>query len=129
MTDEDALYLVLPDNQFECRRVSMSWHLMRFTKAKSITEKEIPAHLPEDHPERARLDKVIGDANMSLFSILYDMSMNLLKPSERDRFCDYMETAELDNGVLETAIITAVNGASQSGDQGKAITDSSVLSS
>lgn len=128
----NGLVLIIKDEEFECRRVGTSWQMMQFSKAQQAASITIPKGLPEDHPRRIELEEKRNAAGMKMLSALYDTAMVLLKPSERERFKDFMDEQGLseegiDNGELEQAIGNVI--AAAGGEQGKAGTATSQPSS
>ncbi len=135
----NGLALVIKDEEFECRRVGTTWQMMQFSKAQqaaSITVPRDPGHdegctCPLDK-RRKELEEKRNEAGMKMLSALYDTAMVLLKPSERDRFREFMDEQSMsedgiDAGELEAAIGNVI--AAAGGESGKAGTRTSRRSS
>lgn len=128
----DGLVLIVKGESFECRRVGTSWQMMQFAKARQAANIVVPKGLPETHPRRIELEEKRNNAGMAMLSTLYDTAMVLLKPSERDRFSQFMDEQSLsDDGIepgeLEQAIGEVI--AASAGESGKADTPTSKQSS
>lgn len=120
--DESGIYLVLGKERFAAKRVSVSWQMMQFAVQQKKSKVFIPTHLPADHPERKAAEEKRNDAGMELMVIMHDIVMKLLRPFERERFIEFMATAELDPGELESAIgdlIGAMGGEGEGKEGGK----------
>lgn len=121
---DDTVYLTLGGHDFACRRVSISWQMMKFAVAQRDANAPIPH--PKDYELETHrsackscsdIHKRRNDAGMTLMATMHDAVKILLRPDERDRFEDYMSTAELEPEELENAIGDAI---ARIGSQGKA---------
>lgn len=125
-----GVYLTIRDEQFECRRVNVSWYIMKFARAQRKAQINIPKNMPQG-PMRTELEEKRNSAGIELMAIMLDTVNCLLKPHERDRFENYMDTISetgLEPGELENAIgnvIAAVGG----NEEGKADRSSDSLDS
>lgn len=127
---QGGIFLTIRGEDFECRKVSVSWQMMQFAKAQRAANITIPSALPEDSPKRKELEAKRSEAGMRMMSLLLDTLTVLLKPHERERFESYMDeiSAEgLDQGELENAIGAVI--AAAGGEQGKAEQTTSAQSS
>lgn len=118
---EGGIYLSIRGEDFECRRVSISWQMMQFAKAQRAANITIPSALPEDSPKRKELEEKRNEAGMKMMSLLLDSALILLKPHERERFEQYMDEVSEDGlelGELENAIGAVI--AAAGGQEGKA---------
>lgn len=135
----DGLVLIVRGEDFECRRVGTTWQMMQFSKAQQAANIRVPDAI-EGHVtkvdgkvtdncdcrpcvKRRELEEKRNEAGMKMLSALYDTAMVLLKPSERDRFREFMDEAGMseegiNNGELEEAIGKTI--AAASGESGKA---------
>lgn len=147
---EGGIFLELGDDRFECRKVAVTWHMMRFAKAQRVTRTPYAhTHIPDDKLEDhingtkdeqgntlttgceacQKIANKRNDAGMDLLGIMHDMLMTLLKPYERDRFIEFMETAGLEPSELEDAIgevIAEVGGAEKKAKQRPTSSTSSI---
>ncbi len=118
---EGGIYLKIRDREFECRKVSTTWQMMKFAKAQRAANITIPSGLPKDSPKRKELEEKRNAAGMQLLELLLETAMILLKPHERDDFESYMDeiSAEgLEPNELENAIGDVI--AAAGGEEGKA---------
>jgi hypothetical protein len=118
---QGGIHLTIRGEDFECRKVSVSWQMMQFAKAQRAANITIPSGLPEDSPKRKELEERRSAAGMKMMSLLLDTTMILLKPHERERFEEYMDTISedgLEQGELEQAIGAVI--AAAGGEKGKA---------
>lgn len=120
---EGGIYLTIAGENFECRRVSVSWQMMQFARAQRAANITIPSGLPEDSPKRKELEEARAAAGMKMMALLLDTCMVLLKPAERARFESFMDETSaseegLSQGALEKAIGEAI--AAAGGEEGKA---------
>ncbi len=125
-----GIFLTIRGEDFECRKVSVSWQMMQFARAQRAANIVIPSGLPEDAPKRKELEAKRSEAGMRMMSLLLDTVNVLLKPHERDRFEQYMDDASadgLEQGELENAIGAVI--AAAGGQQGKAEPTTSTPSS
>lgn len=130
---EGGVYLIIADEKFECRRVSVTWQMMQFAEAQRKANTNIP-RLPEDHPKVIEAHRIRNEAGMEMMSTMLKTIRVLLKPYERTRFEEFMDTLSqseegIEPGALESAIgevIAAVGG--QAG-KGKAEQNTAVQSS
>lgn len=144
----DGLCLIIKGEAFECRRVGTSWQMMQFSKAQQAANVRVPdpieGHVKEDNgkkvdecdcgacKKRRALEEKRNNAGMAMLATLHDTAMVLLKPSERDRFRDFMNDASMSDegiepGELESAIGEVI--AAAGGEEGKAGTRTSRRSS
>lgn len=109
--DDDGVYLILGTQMFGCRSVSVSWQMMKFAVAQRNANAPIPH--PKDFENKKHLElckscadisKRRNDAGMSLMTTMHDTVLILLQPEERERFEEFMITAELEPEELENAI-------------------------
>ncbi len=105
----DAIYLDLGEEKFECRRVAITWQMMKFAVTQRNARVQIPTHLPEEHPKRKAAEEKRNAAGMELLAIMHDTILILIKPDERDRFEEFMSTAELKPNELESAIGSVIS--------------------
>jgi hypothetical protein len=106
---EGGVFLHVGGEAFECRKVSVTWHMMRFAKAqKAARAIKVPDHLPKDNPERKAAEEKQNELGMDLLAVMYDVIMVILKPHERERFEEFMSTAEVKPQELEDAIGEAI---------------------
>ena len=118
-----GVYLTIRNEDFECRKVSVTWQMMQFAKAQRAAQVTIPSGLTKDSPRRKELEDQRNAAGMSLTRIMLDTIMVLLKPHERERFEEYMDKVSsegLEPNELEEAIgnvIAAIGG--NEDDKGK----------
>lgn len=118
---QGGIFLTIRGEDFECRKVSVSWQMMQFAKCQRQANVPIPSGLPEESPKRKELEEQRSAAGMKMMSLLLDTMMILLKPHERDRFEAYMDQVSedgLEQGELENAIGAVI--AAAGGEQGKA---------
>lgn len=118
---EGGIYLTIKGEQFECRRVSVSWQMMKFAKAQRDANVVIPKGLPKDSQRFKDLSAKRNSAGMLMMAVMLETVNILLKPHERDRFDEFMETASMDGlepNELENAIGEVI--AAVGGEQGKA---------
>lgn len=120
---DDALYLYLRGEKFECRRVSTTYPMMKFAKAQRDAQIDIPKGLPDDNPRKIELTKKRNEAGMLMMSLLLETANILLKPSERERFDEYatelsMSEEGMKLGELEDALGEVI--AAAGGEKGKA---------
>lgn len=111
----NGLELVIHGEAFQCRRVSTTWQMMKFAKARQAAAITIPKGMPEG-PKRTELEEKRNEAGMAMLATLRDTAMVLLKPGERARFEAFMDELSesedgLDNGELENAIGTVIAAA------------------
>lgn len=109
--DDNSIYLTLDGHDFECRRVSVTWQMMRFAIATRDANAPIPHPKEFDDPKHlerckscADIAKRRNDAGMGMMATMHDTVMKLLKPHERDRFELFMRDAEVEPDELEHAI-------------------------
>lgn len=107
----DTVYLELNDKKFECRRVSVSWQMMKFAVAQREAATPIPHPKEFELATHREICKSCADvsskrnnAGMTLMATMHDTILRLLRPSERERFEEYMIDAELEPEELENAI-------------------------
>lgn len=127
---EGGIYLSIRGEDFECRRVSISWQMMQFAKSQRAANITIPKGLPDDSPKRKELEEKRNEAGMKMMSLLLDSALILLKPHERERFETYMDEVSEDGlelGELENAIGAVI--AAAGGQEGKAEATTSTPSS
>lgn len=86
----DGLTLVIRDEEFECRRVDVSYQMMKFAVAQRKAQVPIPKNMPKG-PKREELEAKRNAAGMSLMDTMLSTVMILLKPHERERFDAFME--------------------------------------
>src|SRR5690348_1934913 len=125
-----GIYLTIRDEEFECRRVSVSWQMMQFAKAQRAANLTVPSGLPKDSPKRKEIEEKRSAAGMKMMSLLLDTINVLLKPHERERFEEYMDEISadgLEQGEREDAIGSVI--AAVGGEQGKAERTTSTQSS
>ncbi len=116
---QGGIYLDVQGERFECRRVNVSWHMMKFAKAQRDANVFIPKNMPEG-PQRTELEDKRNRAGMSMMATMLDVVMVLLKPHERPRFESFMDSADdIPMGALENAI-GAVIAKLGGDDEGKA---------
>ena len=120
---EGGIYLTVRGESFECRKVSVSYQMMKFARAQREANITVPSGLPKDSPKRKELEERRNSAGMAMMALLLDTCMILLKPAERQRFEDFMDAASADEeglkpGELENAIGEVI--AAAGGEQGKA---------
>lgn len=120
----DTIYLELGDEKFECRRVAITWQMMKFAVTQRDAKINVPKHLDAKDPKRLALEEKRNEAGMRLLAIMHDTVMILVKPDERDRFEEFMSTAELEPNTLESAIGTLISQLGGS-DEGKPSEESS----
>lgn len=129
---EGGIFLNIGDRQFECRKVSTTWQMMQYAKARKKVETiHVPTHLPEDDPRRTEAEEKRNAAGMDMLALLLETAEVILKPRERESFASYMDELSmsekgLDQGELEKAISAAI---SEVGGQGKAGENTSSQSS
>lgn len=117
---EGGIYLVIREREFECRRVSTTWQMMKFAKAQREANVTIPSGLPQDSPKRKELEDKRNKAGMQMLELLLETALVLLKPHERDEFQSYMDEISADGlkpNELEEAIgnVIAAAGGEEAG--------------
>lgn len=131
---QGGVYFKLRDEEFEIRRVSISYPMMKFARARRAANIRVPDHLPETDPRRIKAEEKRNEAGMEIMALLLDAVNILLKPSERDRFDSYVTELSysdegLKQGELEEAINAAMAAVGEADDKGKAPDSSSQDSS
>ncbi len=129
---QGGIFLLVRDEAFEIRRVSISYPMMKFAQARRKAEVRIPKHLPEEHPQRKKAEETRNNAGMEIMALLLDATQILLKPHERERFDQYMmELSMTDEGLkpgeLEESISAAMAAVGEV-DEGKPESTSSTSS-
>lgn len=120
---EGGVYLHLLNEAFECRKIGVSWHMMKFAVAQRASRKPLPHNqVPEDEVDKhiegdaengipgcsvceaAREKK--NEAGIDLMAVMHDLILKILKPRERERFEAFMEdpNTALGPSELEDAI-------------------------
>lgn len=122
---EGGLFFTLRDEAFEIRRVSISYPMMKFAKARRKASVRVPDHLPEKDPRRVKAEEARNEAGMEIMELLLDAVNILLKPHERARFDEYvnelsMSDTGLKPGELEESINMAMSAVGEAEDKGKA---------
>jgi hypothetical protein len=126
---EGGVTLDVGDERFECRKVSVSWEMMKFAIAQTEARTRY-AHPVDDeddddardeHNETCKSCAAIAvkrnDAGMRLMVIMHNVILKLLKPRERERFEEFMVDAALKPNELEEAIGDVMSALG--GDKGK----------
>jgi hypothetical protein len=127
---QGGVWLELRNERFECRRVSTTWQMMKFAKARRDAQITIPKNLDKNSARYKELTEKRSAAGMLMLDTMRETVMVLLKEYERDRFEDYMEKISLDGlnpSELENAIGDAI--ARAGGESGKAEVTTSQRSS
>lgn len=130
---QGGIFLTIRDEEFEIRRVSITYPMMKFAQARRKAEIRVPEHLPKDDPRRVKAEEKRNEAGMEIMALLLDATNILLKPSERDRFDQFMTELSMSDeglkpGELETAISDAMATVGGADEQGKAEDTSSTSS-
>lgn len=120
----DGLTLVIRDEEFECRRVDVSYQMMKFAVAQRKAQVVIPKGMP-DGPRKKELEAKRNAAGMSLMDTMLSTVMILLKPHERERFDTFMEEIGMSDkpllpGEFQEAIGEVIAAAGGQEGQGKA---------
>lgn len=132
--EHGGLNLVIRDETFECRRVDVSYQMMKFAVAQRKAQVTIPKNMP-DGPKKKEMEAKRNAAGMSLMDTMLSTVMALLKPHERDRFDEYMNDLAMSENPLKPGefqeaigeVIAAAGG--QEGKEKKEETTSSPSSS
>lgn len=131
----DGLMLLIRDEAFECRRVDVSYQMMKFAVAQKKAGVVIPKGLDKDSQRYKDLMEQRNEAGMSLMATMLETVTILLKPAERGRFDNYMAEVSMSDNPLKPGefqdaigeVIAAVGG--QEGKDKKERTTSSRSSS
>lgn len=115
----DAIYLTIGKEMFECRRVAITWQMMKFAVIQRQARIKVPEYLDETDPKRVAVEERRNAAGMELLAIMHDTIMLLIRPEERDRFEEFMMSAELLPNELESAIGNTI--AQLGGAEGKPV--------
>lgn len=134
--EHDGLTLMIRDEPFECRRIDVSYQMMKFAVAQRKARVVIPKNMPEG-PRRTALEAQRNEAGMSLMDTMLSTVMALLKPHERDRFDSHMSDLAMSDeplnpGEFQEAIgevIAAAGGAEGKGKGGRTMSSPSSSSS
>lgn len=130
----DGLNLYIRDEVFECRRVDVSYQMMKFAVAQRKAQVAIPKNMP-DGPRKTDMEAKRNAAGMSLMDTMLSTVMILLKPHERERFDAFMEELGMSEkpllpGEFQEAIGEVISSAGgQEGKDSKEETTSSHSSS
>lgn len=116
----NGIYLEVGKERFECRKTSVSWHMMQFGHAQREASRIKPPHKDgecpfdgalADRPENYKChacktaNEQRSQAGMDLMAAMRSLILKVIKPHERERFIYFMdEEADLDEGELEEAI-------------------------
>lgn len=112
----ESIYLEVDKEKFECRKTSVSWHMMQFGHAQREASRIKPPHKEGECPKvEGEEDKKCAacltaieqrnQAGVDLMAAMRSLILKVIKPDERERFIHYMdEDADLDEGELESAI-------------------------
>lgn len=120
----DGLNLYIREEVFECRRIDVSYQMMKFAVAQRKAQVVIPKNMP-DGPRKTELLEQRNAAGMSLMDTMLSTVMALLKPHERVRFDTYMEELALSDkplnpGEFQEAIGDVIAAAGGQEGKGKA---------
>lgn len=124
---DNTVYLELQGEKFACRKVGLTWEMMKFAKAQRVAQLKAP-HPAKDPEGLAHSCKACDDirskqqeAGTDAMIGLHSMIIKVLKPTERDRFNMFMDDAELEQNELESAIgdVIATFGGEADGTEGK----------
>ncbi len=122
--EHDGLCLIVRGEAFECRRVDVSYQMMKFAVAQRKAQVNIPKNMP-DGPRKEALKEQRNQAGLSLMDTMLSTVMILLKPHERERFDTYMEELgmsekPLNPGEFQEAIGEVIAAAGGQDGRGKA---------
>lgn len=119
---DGGVYLTIGDEQFECRRVSTSYQMMKFAKAQREAQVHIPSGLPKESEKYKALTAKRNAAGMAMMATMLETITILLKPHERERFDTYMTDVSMGEGLEPNALENAIGEviAAVGGEQGKA---------
>lgn len=98
--ENDGLFLNIRDELFECRRIDVSYQMMKFAVAQRKANVNIPKNMPQGAARKA-LEEKRNQAGMSLMDTMLTTVLALLKPHERDRFDEFMNDLALSDNPLD----------------------------
>lgn len=131
----DGLTLNIREASFECRRVDVSYQMMKFAVAQKKASVVIPKGLDKESQRYKDLTEQRNEAGMLLMATMLETVTILLKPHERQRFDTYMSEVSMGDNPLNPGefqdaigeVIAAAGG--QEGKEQKEQTTSSRSSS
>lgn len=119
--EHGGLNLTIRDEDFECRRIDVSYQMMKFAVAQRQAQVPIPKNMP-DGPRKEELTAKRNAAGMSLMDTMLNTVMALLKPHERERFDEFMNDLAMSDHPLNPGEFQEAIGeviAAAGGQQGK----------
>ncbi len=105
-----GLHLNVGGQSFRVRNTSVSWHMMTFGAAQQKVARNKPIHKDNEEGKPCRCPhceaatQARNEAGVDMMAAMRNLILSIIVPSDRARFLDFMDTAELNPNELEEAV-------------------------